>query len=49
MTPEDKKKIEEYNKYIERQKMLIYEEERETIFSKIKRWLCCKTKQVDLR
>jgi hypothetical protein len=48
MTPEDLKKIEEYNKYVQRQKMLIYEEERETFFSKLKRRLCCKSKQVDL-
>lgn len=49
MKPEELKKIEEYNKYIERQKMLIYEDERETFFSKLKRWVCCKSKQNDLR
>jgi len=49
LSPVELEQIKKYNEYMKMQKMIYFqEEEKEGFFEKVKRWICCRKKQIDL-
>ena len=49
LSPIELEQIRKYNEYMRMQKLKYFEEEKkEGFLEKLKRWLCCKKKQIDL-
>jgi len=49
LSPIELEQIKKYNEYMKMQKMIYFQEEQKEGFcQKLKRWICCKKKELDL-